>query len=89
MPWYVALAGIPFGLSVPVSTSGSILISFNEDKNKDVGTLPVRLGEKTARYLNIAVLVIIYLTSSLIFVPRYFNPVMLVVFLAAKTLVQA
>ena len=88
--WYVALAGIPFGLSVASINVGKHIDKLNEDKNKDVGTLPVRLGEKTARYLNIAVLVIIYLTILyLIFVPRYFTPVMLVVFLAAKRLVQA
>ena len=31
-----------------------------EDKKKGIGTLPVRIGEKAARYLNIAVFILIY-----------------------------
>ena len=61
-----------------------------EDKKKGVGTLPVRLGEKTARYINMAVLVLIYLVILyLIFVPRFFTPVMLIVLLAGRRLVYA
>jgi 1,4-dihydroxy-2-naphthoate polyprenyltransferase len=88
--WYVALAGIPFGLSVASINVGKHIDKFNEDKRKDVGTLPVRMGEKAARGLDIAVLLIIYLVILyLIFVPRYFTPVMLVVFLASKRLMLA
>ncbi|KPK89383.1 MAG: hypothetical protein AMJ88_17665, partial [Anaerolineae bacterium SM23_ 63] len=58
-----------------------------DDKQRGVGTMPVRLGEKTARYINIAALVLIYaVIAYLIFVPRYFTPVMLIVFLAGKRL---
>jgi 1,4-dihydroxy-2-naphthoate octaprenyltransferase len=48
------------------------------------------LGEKTARYLNIAVLGLIYLVILyLIFVPHFFTPIMLIVFLAGKRLMLA
>jgi len=88
--WNVALAGIPFGLSVASINIGKHIDKLNEDKRKGVGTLPVRLGEKAARYTDIAVLVIIYLVILyLIFVPRYFTPIMIIVFLASKRLLQA
>ena len=49
--------------------------------------MPVRFGENAARYINIAALVITYaVIVYLIFVPRYFTPVMLIVFLAGKRL---
>jgi 1,4-dihydroxy-2-naphthoate polyprenyltransferase len=88
--WLVALAGVPFGLSVASINIGKHIDKSSDDKRKGVGTLPVRLGEKASRYLNMAVLLLIYLVILyLIFVPRYFTPVLLIVFLAGKRLVMA
>ena len=88
--WYVALAGVPFGLSVLSINLGKHIDKSADDKKKGVGTLPVRLGEKTARYLNMAVLALIYLVILyLIFVPRFFTPAMLIVLLAGKRLFYA
>jgi len=57
----------------------------SDDRKKGVGTLPVKIGEKAARYLNIAVFVLMYaVILYLIFGLRYFTPVMLIVFLAGK-----
>jgi len=83
--WNVALAGVPFGLSVASINVGKHIDKLDDDKRKGVGTLPVRIGEKAARYVNMAALILTYLTIVyLIFVPRYFTPVMLIVFLAGK-----
>ena len=61
-----------------------------EDKKKGVGTLPVRIGEKASRYINMVVLVLVYaVILYLIFVPHYFTPVMLIVLLAGKRLFYA
>jgi 1,4-dihydroxy-2-naphthoate octaprenyltransferase len=88
--WNVALAGVPFGLSVVSINLGKHIDKMTDDKLKGVGTLPVRLGEKASRYINMAGLVLIYLVILyLVFVPRYFTPVMLIVFLAGKRLVTA
>jgi 1,4-dihydroxy-2-naphthoate octaprenyltransferase len=85
--WNVALVGTVFGLSVVSINIGKHTDKMIDDKRKGVGTLPVRLGEKTARYLNMLVLVLIYLTIIfLVFGPRYFTPVILVVLLAGKRL---
>jgi 1,4-dihydroxy-2-naphthoate polyprenyltransferase len=88
--WYVALAGVPFGLSVLSINFGKHIDKSAEDKKKGVGTLPVRIGEKASRYINMAVLVLIYaVILYLIFVPHYFTPVMLIVLLAGKRLFYA
>ena len=88
--WNIALAGVPFGLSVVSINIGKHIDKSAEDKKKGVGTLPVRIGEKAARYLNIAVFVLMYaVILYLIFVPFYFTPVMLIVFLAWKRLLYA
>lgn len=85
--WLVALAGVPFGLSVASINISKHIDKLSDDKGRGVGTMPVRFGEKAARYINIAALVLIYaVIVYLIFVPRYFTPVMLVVFLAGKRL---
>jgi 1,4-dihydroxy-2-naphthoate octaprenyltransferase len=88
--WNVALAGVPYGLSVVSINIGKHIDKMKEDAKKGVGTLPVRIGEKAARYLNIAVLLLIYLVVIyLVFVPRYFTPVMLVILYAIKPLIPA
>src|SRR5512136_562368 len=54
--WNVALAGVPFGLSVVSINIGKHIDKMSDDKRKGVGTLPVRLGEKPSRYVNMAAL---------------------------------
>ncbi len=88
--WNVALAGIPFGLSVASINVGKHIDKRNDDLAKGVGTFPVRAGERFARFVNQAVLVLIYaVIVYLVFVPRYFSPVMLIVFFAFKDAVTA
>jgi 1,4-dihydroxy-2-naphthoate octaprenyltransferase len=88
--WNVVLAGVPFGLSVASINVGKHIDKMKDDKIKGVGTLPVRVGETAARYINIAVLLLIYLVVIyLVFVPRYFTPLMLVILLASKRLITS
>ena len=88
--WNVALAGVPFGLSVLSINLGKHIDKSAEDQKKGVGTLPVRIGEKAARYLNIAVFILIYaVILYLVFVSCFFTPVLLIVFLAGKRLLYA
>lgn len=44
--WMVALAGVPFGLSVASINIGKHIDKLQDDKQKGVGTMPVRVGEK-------------------------------------------
>lgn len=88
--WQVALAGVPFGLSVVSINLGKHIDKSAEDKKKKVGTLPVVIGEKAARYVNMAVVALIYLVILyLIFIPHYFTPVMLLVLFAGKRALYA
>jgi 1,4-dihydroxy-2-naphthoate octaprenyltransferase len=88
--WNVVLAGVPYGLGVVSINLGKHIDKREMDKSKGVHTLPVVIGEKIARYLDMAVLVLIYLVILyLIFIPRFFTPVMLIVFLAYKPLLMA
>ena len=83
--WMVALAGVPFGLSVVSINLGKHIDKSPEDKRKHVGTLPVMIGEQPARYLDMFVLLMIYVvTIYLVFVPRFFTPIMLIVLFAGK-----
>lgn len=88
--WEVALAGIPFGLSVASINIGKHIDKMTDDRKKGVRTLPVVIGEKAARYLNMVVIILIYaIILYLIFLPHYFTPVMLLVFLAGKRALYA
>ncbi len=81
--WQIALAGVPFGLSVVSINLGKHIDKSAEDSKKRVGTLPVVIGEKAARYLNMFVLFMIYaVIIYLVFVTHFFSPIMLIVLLA-------
>jgi 1,4-dihydroxy-2-naphthoate octaprenyltransferase len=88
--WDVALAAVPFGLSVVSINIGKHIDKTEQDRAKGVGTLPVRIGEKAARYINMAAFILMYaLIVYLILVPRFFTPIMLIVFLAGKRALYA
>ncbi len=59
--WNVALAAVPWGLSVVSINIAKHTDKIEPDRLKKVGTLPVRIGEKAARRLTQAALVLIYL----------------------------
>ena len=88
--WNMVLAGIPFGLSVASINIAKHIDKHDDDKIKGVGTFPVRVGEAIARRVDQIAIVLIYLVIAyLVFVPRYFTPVMLIVFLAYKEALMA
>jgi 1,4-dihydroxy-2-naphthoate octaprenyltransferase len=88
--WNVALAAVPFGLSVVSINIGKHIDKSAQDRAKHIGTLPVVVGEKIARILNMLVIALIYLVILyMIFVPRYFTPIMLIVLLAGKRALYA
>jgi len=83
--WNVALAGVPFGVSVASINLGKHIDKLEMDKAKGVRTLPVIIGEKAARFTDASALVLAYaVVIYLVFVARYFTPVMLIVLIAGK-----
>src|SRR5512147_2901425 len=88
--WNVVLAGIPYGLGVASINIGKHIDKRDDDKKRGVGTFPVRVGEAFARRVDQVALVLIYaVIVYLVFVPRYFTPVLLIVFLAFKYALNA
>lgn len=80
---YVALTGMTFGLGFGSFNWGKHVDKIELDRAKGVRTLPVRLGEKASRYVNMATLTLPYLiVLYLVFAPKFFSPVLLLVFLA-------
>jgi len=88
--WTVILASIPIGLNVVTINLGKHTDKLKEDKVKKVRTLPVLVGEPAARFITISAIVLSYLiTLYLIFVDRFFTPIMLLVFVAYKPAMAA
>jgi 1,4-dihydroxy-2-naphthoate octaprenyltransferase len=82
--WNVALAGIPFGLSVASINVGKHIDKMGDDKAKGVGTFPVRVGQTVARYVNIAAIIFAYAIVIYLVATGYFSAVMLLILFAAQ-----
>jgi 1,4-dihydroxy-2-naphthoate polyprenyltransferase len=80
--WMVALAGIPFGLSVASINVAKHTDKLKDDKKKGVGTFPVRVGEAFARYTTMATIVIAYAVVIYLVVINYFSTFMLLILFA-------
>jgi len=87
--WNVALAGIPFGLSVASINVGKHIDKMNDDKKKGVGTFPVRVGQTFARYVNIFSIVLAYAVVIYLVVSGYFSTFMLFVLFALQRALYA
>jgi 1,4-dihydroxy-2-naphthoate octaprenyltransferase len=82
--WNVALAGIPFGLSVASINVSKHIDKLNDDKAKGVGTFPVRVGQTFARITNILMLVITYAVIIYLVVDGYFSTFILLALFALQ-----
>jgi 1,4-dihydroxy-2-naphthoate octaprenyltransferase len=82
--WNVALAGIPFGLSVASINVAKHTDKLDDDKKKGVGTYPVRVGEAFARYTTMATIVIAYGVTIYLVITGYFTTFMLLILFAIQ-----
>ena len=83
--WNVVLAGIPYGLGVVSINMSKHIDKREDDKQRGVGTFPVRVGEAFARRTNQFAIIMIYVVIAyLVFVPHYFTPILLITFIAIK-----
>jgi 1,4-dihydroxy-2-naphthoate octaprenyltransferase len=85
----VALAGIPFGLSVASINIGKHIDKMDDDKKKGVGTFPVRVGQTFARYVNILSIVLAYGVIIYLVATGYFSTLMLLVGFALQRAMYA
>ena len=82
--WLVALAGIPFGLSVASINVAKHTDKINDDKKKGIGTFPVRAGQTFARYTTMATILIAYGVIIYLVASGYFSTFMLLILFAGK-----
>ena len=82
--WMVALAGIPFGMSVASINVAKHTDKLNDDKKKGVGTFPVRVGQAFARYTTMGTLVVAYGVVIYLVAVGYFSTFMLLILFAGQ-----
>jgi 1,4-dihydroxy-2-naphthoate octaprenyltransferase len=88
--WGVALAAVPFGLSVASINIGKHIDKSDEDRRKGVHTMPVLIGQTAARWVNFVAIVLAYaVTLYAIFVTRFLSPALLLVLIAAPQALKA
>ncbi len=80
----VALAGVPFGLSVASINVAKHTDKLDDDKAKGVGTFPVRVGQTVARYTTISVILVAYAIVIYLVATGFFSLFMLLVLFAAR-----
>jgi len=80
----VALAGVPFGLSVASINIGKHIDKLEDDRKKGVGTFPVRVGQTVARYVDIFSIVAAYGVIIYLVATGYFSTLMLLVLFAGQ-----
>jgi 1,4-dihydroxy-2-naphthoate octaprenyltransferase len=85
----VALAGVPFGLSVASINIGKHIDKMKDDKIKGVGTFPVRVGETIARYVDMLCILLAYGIVIYLVATGYFSTFMLLILFAAQRAMYA
>lgn len=86
--WNVVWASLPYVLGVTTVIFGKHIDKIQADKAKKIFTLPVIIGETTARYFVISMMILPYLIVLYLIASKYFTPVMLIVGMAIPTLLK-
>jgi len=86
--WNVVWASLPYVLGVTTVIFGKHIDKIQVDKAKKIYTLPVIIGEFAARYMVIAMMVLPYIIVLILIATKFFTPIMLIVSLAAPTLIK-
>ncbi|MCS7040969.1 MAG: prenyltransferase [Caldilineales bacterium] len=86
--WQVVIASLPYALGVTTVIFGKHIDKLAMDRAKGIRTLPVVLGERLARGVVLAMMVLQYGFTVYLVAVRFFTPVLLVVFLALPTFVR-
>jgi 1,4-dihydroxy-2-naphthoate octaprenyltransferase len=84
--WTVVLASLPYALGVTGVIFGKHIDKYEMDKERKIHTLPVVIGEQTARYMLVGMLILQYILTFVLVVNGYYTLVMAAVVLAIPTL---
>lgn len=85
----VWLAGLPYALGATTVIFGKHIDKVADDRAKRIRTLPVLIGERAARAVVVAMLLLQYGIVAYLVATGFFSPVLLVVFLALPKLREA
>jgi 1,4-dihydroxy-2-naphthoate octaprenyltransferase len=80
--WDVALVGLPYALGATTVIFGKHIDKLEDDRARGIHTLPVIIGERAARWILGAMIVLMYATVGYLVVIGFLSPVVLVVVLA-------
>lgn len=86
--WNVVLASTPYVLGVTTVIFGKHIDKISVDRAKGIHTLPVVIGEKAARMINLAMMILPYFVTAYLIWVRFFTPVMAIVLFALPTLMK-
>ncbi len=84
--WAVVLASLPYALGVTGVIFGKHIDKYEMDKQRGIHTLPVVIGELTARYTLVAMLILQYVLTLVLVLMGFYTLVMAAVVLAIPTL---
>jgi 1,4-dihydroxy-2-naphthoate octaprenyltransferase len=80
--WEVALVGLPYALGATTVIFGKHIDKLEDDRARGIHTLPVIIGERAARWILSAMIVLMYATVAYLVVTGFLTPVVLIVLIA-------
>ncbi len=86
--WNVVLASLPYALGTTMVIFGKHIDKIRSDKEKNIRTLPVVMGEKAARVVTLVMMGLQYLAVIYLVITGFFSPVLLVVLIALTAVPQ-
>ncbi len=86
--WNVVLASLPYVLGVTTVIFGKHIDKIVVDRQKRIFTVPVLLGERPARLIVLAMMVLPYLATGYLIATHFFTPVLALVLLAIPSLMK-
>ena len=84
--WTVVLASLPYALGVTGVIFGKHIDKYEMDKERKIHTLPVVIGERTARIILVGMLILQYILTFVLVITGYYTLLMAAVVLAIPTL---
>ncbi len=86
--WNVVIASLPYALGVTGVIFGKHIDKYQVDRDKNIRTLPVVLGEKISRFTVMGMLIFQYLFTFYLIATGFFTPFMLIVALNVKVFLE-
>lgn len=84
--WTVVLASLPYAFGVTGVIFGKHIDKYGMDKERNIHTLPVVIGERNARIILLGMLILQYVLTFVLVIMGFFTPLMAAVLLAIPSL---